>query len=214
MAPLRCAAKFDPFLALDSAPTPSTLAQSKERKGSNFAIWQPWWKSFPAGSSRTPRISSSPSAGPPPRRTPAEESRHPRSAVRTRPSLRRAGRGNARKPPHVVRVHFPVSRFSSRLLSGIGSEPSGIQIHLLAFAPPPLTLSSSVMRSALRPATTDAKEGDNGNGALHNSSFRPFPPSAQISWKGRTRSGRIIIRTRRRRRSATRLDRDFFVTSI
>ena len=26
-------AKFD--------PTPSTLAQSKERKGSNFAIWQP-----------------------------------------------------------------------------------------------------------------------------------------------------------------------------
>ena len=23
------------------APTPSTLAQSKERKGSNFAIWQP-----------------------------------------------------------------------------------------------------------------------------------------------------------------------------
>ena len=30
---------------LDCAPTPSTLAQSKERKGSNFAIWQPcfWW---------------------------------------------------------------------------------------------------------------------------------------------------------------------------
>ena len=24
------------------APTPSTLAQSKESKGSNFAIWQPW----------------------------------------------------------------------------------------------------------------------------------------------------------------------------
>ena len=41
MAPLRCAAKFDPFFALDCAPTPSTLAQSKERKGSNFAIWQP-----------------------------------------------------------------------------------------------------------------------------------------------------------------------------
>ena len=35
-------AKFDPFLSLDCAPTPSTLAQSKERKGSNFAIWQPW----------------------------------------------------------------------------------------------------------------------------------------------------------------------------
>ena len=34
-------AKFDPFLSLDCAPTPSTLAQSKERKGSNFAIWQP-----------------------------------------------------------------------------------------------------------------------------------------------------------------------------
>ena len=41
MAPLRYAAKFDPFLFLDCAPTPSTLAQSKERKGSNFAIWQP-----------------------------------------------------------------------------------------------------------------------------------------------------------------------------
>ena len=40
-APLRCAAKCDPFLSLDCAPTPSTLAQSKERKGSNFAIWQP-----------------------------------------------------------------------------------------------------------------------------------------------------------------------------
>ena len=34
-------AKFDPFLSLDCAPTPSALAQSKERKGSNFAIWQP-----------------------------------------------------------------------------------------------------------------------------------------------------------------------------
>ena len=41
MAPLHYAAKFDPFLSLDCAPTPSTLAQSKERKGSNFAIWQP-----------------------------------------------------------------------------------------------------------------------------------------------------------------------------
>ena len=43
MAPLRYAAKFDPFLSLDCAPTPSTLAQSKERKGSNFAIWRPWF---------------------------------------------------------------------------------------------------------------------------------------------------------------------------
>ena len=34
MAPLRYAAKFDPFISLDCAPTPSTLAQSKERKGS------------------------------------------------------------------------------------------------------------------------------------------------------------------------------------
>ena len=33
MAPLRYAAKFDPFLSLDCAPTPSTLAQSQERKG-------------------------------------------------------------------------------------------------------------------------------------------------------------------------------------
>ena len=40
MAPLRYAAKLDPFLSLDCAPTPSLLAQSKERKGSNFAIWQ------------------------------------------------------------------------------------------------------------------------------------------------------------------------------
>ena len=31
MAPLRYAAKFDPFLSLD-----------KERKGSKFANWQPW----------------------------------------------------------------------------------------------------------------------------------------------------------------------------
>ena len=44
MAPLRYAAKFDPFLSLECAPTPSTLAQSKERKGSIFAIWQPWEK--------------------------------------------------------------------------------------------------------------------------------------------------------------------------
>ena len=41
MAPLCYAAKFDPFLSLDCAPTPSTLAQSKERTGYNFAIWQP-----------------------------------------------------------------------------------------------------------------------------------------------------------------------------
>ena len=34
-------AKFDPFLSLDCTCTPSTLAQSKERKGSNLAIWQP-----------------------------------------------------------------------------------------------------------------------------------------------------------------------------
>ena len=40
MAQLRYAAKFDPFLSLDYAPTPSAPAQSKERKGSNFAIWQ------------------------------------------------------------------------------------------------------------------------------------------------------------------------------
>ena len=30
------------ILALDCASTPSNLAQSKERKGSNVAIWQPW----------------------------------------------------------------------------------------------------------------------------------------------------------------------------
>ena len=38
---LRYAAKFDPFLSLDCTAMLSTLAQSKERKGSNFAIWQP-----------------------------------------------------------------------------------------------------------------------------------------------------------------------------
>ena len=41
MAPLGYATKSDPFLSMDCAPTPSTLAQSKERKGPNFAIWQP-----------------------------------------------------------------------------------------------------------------------------------------------------------------------------
>ena len=40
MAPLRYASKFDHFLS----PTPSTLAISKKRKGSNFAIWQPWYQ--------------------------------------------------------------------------------------------------------------------------------------------------------------------------
>ena len=38
-ATLRYAAKFDPFLSLDCAPMASTLAQFKERKGSNFTIW-------------------------------------------------------------------------------------------------------------------------------------------------------------------------------
>ena len=33
-------AKFDPFLFLDCAPTPPTLAQSKETKGSNFAVYR------------------------------------------------------------------------------------------------------------------------------------------------------------------------------
>ena len=37
-------AKINPFLSLDCAPTPSTLAQFKERKGSNFAIWQPCYQ--------------------------------------------------------------------------------------------------------------------------------------------------------------------------
>ena len=37
MAPLRCAAKFDPFLSLDCARVEGVGAQSKERTGSNFA---------------------------------------------------------------------------------------------------------------------------------------------------------------------------------
>ena len=55
MAPLRCAAKLDLFLSLDCAPTPCTLAQSKERKGSNFAIWQPWREKSTAGEGGTPK---------------------------------------------------------------------------------------------------------------------------------------------------------------
>ena len=39
-AMLRCKIWSLPFLGL--RPPPSTLAQSKERKGSNFAIWKPW----------------------------------------------------------------------------------------------------------------------------------------------------------------------------
>ena len=35
-------AKFDPFLSLDCVRVEGVGAQSKERKGSNFAIWQPW----------------------------------------------------------------------------------------------------------------------------------------------------------------------------
>ena len=46
MAPLRCAAKFDPILSLDCAPTPFTLAASKEMKGSNVAIWQPCFQAI------------------------------------------------------------------------------------------------------------------------------------------------------------------------
>ena len=41
-----------PFLSLDWAPTPSILAQSKERKGSNFAIWQPWHSCKPSYKTR------------------------------------------------------------------------------------------------------------------------------------------------------------------
>ena len=37
MAPLCYAAKFDPFLSLDCARVEGVGAQSKERKGSNFA---------------------------------------------------------------------------------------------------------------------------------------------------------------------------------
>ena len=46
MAPLRYAAKFDPFLSLDCSPKPFALSQSKERMGSNFAIWQPCYQTI------------------------------------------------------------------------------------------------------------------------------------------------------------------------
>ena len=39
---------FDAFLSLDCAPTPSNLVQSKERKGLNFAIWQPCNENLPS----------------------------------------------------------------------------------------------------------------------------------------------------------------------
>ena len=51
MAPLSYAAKSDPFLSMDCAPMPSTLALFKEKKGSNFAIWQPW-----KGGEKDPKI--------------------------------------------------------------------------------------------------------------------------------------------------------------
>ena len=56
MAPLHYAAELDPFLSLGCAPTPSTLAQSKERKASNFAIWQPRTKDIVYMSSSMRRI--------------------------------------------------------------------------------------------------------------------------------------------------------------
>ena len=52
MAPLCYAAKLDPILSLDCVPTPSTLAQSKKRKGSNFATWQPCLQVRPAARAR------------------------------------------------------------------------------------------------------------------------------------------------------------------
>ena len=52
MAPLCYNAKFDPFLSLDCAPMPSTLAQSKKRKGSKFAIWQPCLEGDGGGEAR------------------------------------------------------------------------------------------------------------------------------------------------------------------
>ena len=141
--------------------------------------------------SRNPQRSSWPSAGPPPTRTPAEES-HPRTVVRTTPSLPRAERGN-KQTPIGLRMHFSVSRICSHF-SGmwVGLELSGSRRSRL--------LSSLIICSGLMPAT-DARMG--GNGALHNSSF---PPPAQISWKRRTRSGRIT-----RARDARRRSRDAFV---
>ena len=45
MALLRYAAKFDPFLTLDCARVEG-VGQSKERKGLNFAFWQPCLPTF------------------------------------------------------------------------------------------------------------------------------------------------------------------------
>ena len=57
MAPLHYAAKFDPFLSLDCALTPSTLAQSMERKGSTFDIWKKQEAKAPATPMRAPAAS-------------------------------------------------------------------------------------------------------------------------------------------------------------
>ena len=73
MAPLRYAAKFDPFLSLDCTPTPSTLAQSKERKGSNFAIWQPRNKKKAAAEVKKKKTKPDDKQGPRKIRTPKQE---------------------------------------------------------------------------------------------------------------------------------------------
>ena len=101
------------------------------------------WNNLPG--SRNPQRSFLPSAGPPPTRTPAEES-HPRTAARTTPSLPRAERGN-KQTQIGLRLHFSVSHFSGMR---VGCELSGSRSSRL--------LSSLIICSGLVPATaTDAR---------------------------------------------------------
>ena len=139
--------------------------------------------------SRNPQRSSWPSAGPPPTRTPAEES-HPRTAARTTPSLPRAERGN-RQTQIGLQLHFSVSPFSGMR---VGCELSGSRSSRL--------LSSLIICSGLMPAT-DGSEATARCITVH--SRRPLKFRGR---GGRTRSGRI---TRATHDAAMRLlDRDFF----
>ena len=123
MAPLCYAAKLDPFLSLDCAPTPSTLAQSKERKGSKFSIWQPWRPSFLLPS-HTLRLHSA--------RTAANEALPSLSPARSRNTAREAAVNEAgivrivasklRRRHYTVRLaHSLTLTLTPSLLSGLSA---------------------------------------------------------------------------------------------
>ena len=57
-------AKFDPFLSLDCARVEGVGAQAKERKGSNFATWQPCAKAAAGSMASTCKPQLVPSSSP------------------------------------------------------------------------------------------------------------------------------------------------------